>query len=71
MIKPIYEELAKTYGGDAVFASLDVDQVKESAAMAKVTAMPTFQFYKGGKMIHEIKGANKQGLEMIIKVCIF
>ncbi len=29
--------------------------------------MPTFQFYKSGKKIHEMKGANKSGLETIIK----
>lgn len=29
--------------------------------------MPTFQFYKGGKKIHEMKGANKVGLETIVK----
>ena len=29
--------------------------------------MPTFQFYMGGKKIHEMKGANKTGLETIIK----
>lgn len=29
--------------------------------------MPTFQFYRNGKMIHEMKGANKSGLETIVK----
>ncbi|KAJ3302972.1 Thioredoxin-like protein 1 [Kappamyces sp. JEL0829] len=29
--------------------------------------MPTFQFYRGGVKIHEMKGANKAGLETVVK----
>ena len=66
VIKPIFHALASQYP-QAVFASLDVDQVPESAGMAQVSAMPTFQFYKNSERIHEMKGANKDGLEMIVQ----
>jgi thioredoxin 1 len=52
-----------------LFCSVDIDQVPESADKAKVSAMPTFQFYKDGKIIHEVRGANKAGLEKDIRVC--
>jgi len=29
--------------------------------------MPTFKFYKGGKQVHEVVGANKAGLEDGVK----
>ncbi|KAJ3280325.1 hypothetical protein HK104_000751 [Borealophlyctis nickersoniae] len=40
---------------------------KETSQAAGVTAMPTFQFYKAGAKISELKGANKQGLEQLVK----
>ena len=30
--------------------------------------MPTFQFHRDGRKIHEMKGANKDGLELIVQV---
>lgn len=69
IMKPVFEVLAKQYPQN-LFLSVDVDLCKESAQFAGVTAMPTFQFYKGMNKIHELKGANKAGLEMIVKVYI-
>ncbi|KAJ2998683.1 hypothetical protein HDV02_004214 [Globomyces sp. JEL0801] len=63
-IKPVFADLARKYT-NALFCSLDVDAVKESAQLAGITAMPTF--HKNGAKIHEMKGANKAGLETIVK----
>ncbi|KAF1799864.1 PITH domain-containing protein [Mucor lusitanicus] len=66
MISPFYAQLSTKYP-QVVFAKVDVDQVKEVAAACKVTSMPTFQFYKNGSKVVEMKGANPQQLEHYVK----
>ncbi|KAI8062803.1 PITH domain-containing protein [Gilbertella persicaria] len=66
MIAPFYAQLSTKYK-QAVFAKVDVDQLKEVAAACKVTSMPTFQFYKNGNKVAEMKGANPQQLEHYVK----
>lgn len=65
-IKPIFEKLSNTYR-HVVFVKVDVDEFQEVAAVAGVTAMPTFQFFKASKKIAEMKGANPTQLETLIK----
>ncbi|KAI8343396.1 PITH domain-containing protein [Chlamydoabsidia padenii] len=66
MISPFMAQLASRYR-HVQFAKLDVDKVKDVATLCKVTAMPTFQFYKGGKKVAELKGANPTQLEQYVK----
>lgn len=40
--------------------------LQEVSASAGVRAMPTFQFYRSGSKINEMKGANPQGLEQML-----
>ena len=47
---------------------MDVDKVKDVASACGITAMPTFQLYKGGEQVDQIQGANKQALELLIQV---
>ncbi|KAF9286555.1 hypothetical protein BGZ68_002798 [Mortierella alpina] len=65
-IKPIFEKLSNQYR-HVVFVKVDVDEFQEVAAVAGVTAMPTFQFFKASKKIAELKGANAVELEKLIK----
>ncbi|KAF9425139.1 Thioredoxin-like protein 1 [Podila epigama] len=66
MIKPVFEKLSNQYK-HVVFVKVDVDQNQEVAAVAGVSAMPTFQFFKASNKIAELKGANPTQLEALIK----
>ncbi|CAO3565544.1 unnamed protein product [Mortierella alpina] len=65
-IKPIFEKLSNQYR-HVDFVKVDVDEFQEVAAVAGVTAMPTFQLFKASKKIAELKGANAAELEKLIK----
>lgn len=63
---PQFEELSKKYPTIA-FVKVDVDQAPEIAAKLGITAMPTFIFFKGGKQVASIVGANPVLLETEVK----
>ena len=45
---------------------VDVDENEETAQSAGISAMPTFQAYKGGKKVAECLGANRDKLEKLV-----
>jgi thioredoxin 1 len=45
---------------------VDVDENDQVAAMCGIQAMPTFQFYKDGNKIDEMRGADKDGLAAMV-----
>ncbi|QLG70822.1 hypothetical protein HG535_0A07640 [Zygotorulaspora mrakii] len=49
------------------FYKVDVDESSDIAKNCEVTAMPTFVFAKGGKLLGKLVGANPSGLEKGIK----
>ncbi|KAI1001513.1 hypothetical protein K3495_g6687 [Podosphaera aphanis] len=64
-ISPIFEKLSANYSSSPqiVFAKCDVDQASDIAQACGIAAMPTFQFYKLGRKVDEIKGADAQQLQ--------
>uniref|UniRef100_A0A7S4MIV8 Thioredoxin domain-containing protein n=1 Tax=Prymnesium polylepis TaxID=72548 RepID=A0A7S4MIV8_9EUKA len=68
-ISPMFESMAEKHWkeGDAepevYFVKVDVDENEEVAAECEISAMPTFQFYKDGKMIEQIVGADQAKLK--------
>ncbi|KAB5566233.1 thioredoxin-like protein [Coniochaeta sp. 2T2.1] len=52
-IAPIYQSLAAKHSvpGILAFAKVDVDQAQDIAATYRVSAMPTFLFFKEGKQV--------------------
>lgn len=52
-IAPIYASLAAKHSvpGVLAFAKVNVDHVQDVAARYRVTAMPTFMFFKDGKQV--------------------
>ena len=63
-ISPVFETLSKQHESSTsiVFAKVDVDKAKDVAQACAISAMPTFQFFKGGKQVDEVKGADVQQL---------
>ncbi|KAG4433138.1 hypothetical protein IFR05_011380 [Cadophora sp. M221] len=66
-ISPVFGRLSTPHasssaGTGIVFAQVDVDKAKDVAQTCGITAMPTFQFFRGGKKIDEVKGADVQQL---------
>ncbi|KAI9136432.1 thioredoxin-like protein, partial [Paraphysoderma sedebokerense] len=55
-IAPKFESFSSTYS-NAAFIKVNVDDLNV-AASCSVRAMPTFQFYRNGKKIDEVVGAN-------------
>jgi thioredoxin len=63
-ISPAFEKLSTQHTSSSfiTFAKCDVDKAKDVAQACGITAMPTFQFFKGGKKVDEVKGADVQQL---------
>ncbi|KAK7302158.1 hypothetical protein RJT34_13039 [Clitoria ternatea] len=59
---PVFEELAFSYP-DALFLTVDVDEVKEVATKMDVKAMPTFLLLKEGALPEKIIGANPEEIK--------
>lgn len=64
-IAPIFEALAEE-NPDCEFVKVDVDENEEAAAACGIQAMPTFQVYKNGKKVDEMRGASKDGLAAMV-----
>lgn len=62
MIKPLFKQWAEEFEGRAILCSCDVDSNKETSRSQGVQAMPTFKFYKGGKEVHMIQGADQNSV---------
>eukprot|EP00566_Odontella_aurita_P024797 CAMPEP_0113566594 /NCGR_PEP_ID=MMETSP0015_2-20120614/22807_1 /TAXON_ID=2838 /ORGANISM="Odontella" /LENGTH=105 /DNA_ID=CAMNT_0000468895 /DNA_START=113 /DNA_END=430 /DNA_ORIENTATION=+ /assembly_acc=CAM_ASM_000160 len=61
-IGPHFEKMAEETP-DAIFVKVDVDEAEEIAAECGIQAMPTFQFYKNGEKIDELRGGKLEVLK--------
>uniref|UniRef100_A0A3B3ZWT3 Thioredoxin n=1 Tax=Periophthalmus magnuspinnatus TaxID=409849 RepID=A0A3B3ZWT3_9GOBI len=50
-----------------VFLKVDVDEATELSEECGIRSMPTFQFYKNGKMVTQFSGANADKLKETIE----
>ena len=65
MIAPHLEEISKTMS-DVVVLKVDVDDCEDVAAEYKITAMPTFIFFKNKAKVADLTGANSKKLKEIV-----
>ena len=63
MIGPKFVALAEELGDSADLVKVDVDENAETSEACGISCMPTFQFYKGGAKVHELQGADFEGLK--------
>jgi thioredoxin 1 len=67
---PKFEALSETYASKAVCAKCLGDENEDSAQLLSregVRSVPVFHFWKGGKKVETLIGANIQQLEDTIK----
>lgn len=57
MVAPIFENLAKKYKGDIVFAKINVDEEPDIASKYGIMSIPNFIIFKNGEKVGEIVGA--------------
>ena len=68
MIAPSLEQLAQEYQGKVNVTKLDVDANQQSAMRFNVRSIPMLLFFKGGKVVDQIIGAQpKANIEAKIK----
>eukprot|EP00727_Mastigamoeba_balamuthi_P001888 m51a1_g11697 putative zz-type zinc finger-containing protein (582) ;mRNA; f:29068-31064 len=65
-IAPVVEQLAERYP-NVVFLSVDIDQNQGLASEAGISGVPTFQFYRNGRVFEQFSGANPQKLQKIVQ----
>eukprot|EP00578_Thalassiosira_sp_NH16_P003601 CAMPEP_0181134454 /NCGR_PEP_ID=MMETSP1071-20121207/32097_1 /TAXON_ID=35127 /ORGANISM="Thalassiosira sp., Strain NH16" /LENGTH=105 /DNA_ID=CAMNT_0023220975 /DNA_START=185 /DNA_END=502 /DNA_ORIENTATION=+ len=62
MVAPHFESMSQEHTS-VIFVKVDVDAQSDIAQKCGIRAMPTFQFFKGGKKVDEMQGANVAGLK--------
>lgn len=65
IIGPKFEAIAEITP-EAAFYKVDVDEASDVAGACGISAMPTFQFYKGGEKIDELCGADESKLKKLV-----
>ena len=66
MIGPKFAAMSEEFT-DVIFLKVDVDENTETAEAYDVQAMPTFKFFKNGKVIAEVVGSNEAKLRSTIE----
>lgn len=66
MIAPMLEKFAVQYADGTEFYKVDVDGLPDVARANEVSAMPTLVFFKSGKKIATVVGANLAAIKQTI-----
>ncbi|HVX88436.1 MAG TPA: thioredoxin [Gemmatimonadales bacterium] len=63
MIAPYLDQMAQKHAGKLKVAKLDVDANQQTAMRFNVRSIPTMMFFKDGKHVDTLVGANPGALE--------
>lgn len=67
-LNPIIEELARTYDGQVKFVKVDTTAEAGLASEQGILALPTLQFFKGGRVVHAVSGGkSKNALKKMVE----
>lgn len=68
-VAPILEEMDAEFDGKVDFIKIDVDDENLESVCADqgIACMPTFIFFKAGSRIHQIEGADVDGIRKFIE----
>ena len=67
MIAPHYKQLAEQYKGRAAFVKVNVQRNQQTTGAHQVSAMPTFIFLIGSKVVHRFAGADSNQLAQVVQ----
>lgn len=65
MIAPILEKFSKEYTL-AKFIKVDVDELGEVSQEYEISSMPTILFFKNGKVVEKVIGANPNAVKLAL-----
>ncbi|CEO94891.1 Thioredoxin domain-containing protein [Plasmodiophora brassicae] len=63
---PIFDTMSEAFAQQADFFKVDIDQLPDQTAEARVTAVPTFHLVRNGKTVATVTGADQDELEKMI-----
>lgn len=69
-LTPVLENYQVIYGDKINIVKVDVDEEQHLAMQQWITAMPTLQFFKDGKMIDMVRGFNPPAIMAAIDKAI-
>jgi thioredoxin-disulfide reductase len=61
MMAPIFKKVAQEYADKAVFVKVDTNALYELSGRYRISSLPTFQWFIGGKKWNEAKGGIGEG----------
>ena len=59
-LNPILDELAGAYAGQVKFVKVDTTAEPGLASEQGILALPTLQFFKGGRLVHSVSGGKSK-----------
>ncbi|MFA5628944.1 MAG: thioredoxin [Dehalococcoidales bacterium] len=60
MVAPVLEKLSEEYNGRFKICKMDVDQNKDTASRYGIVSIPTLIFFKDGKAVDMVVGAQSE-----------
>lgn len=66
-IEPLFEELASTYGQQADFVKIDIDEFDEIAAGQRILAIPVIIRFSKGEAADRLSGKNEDEIRAFVR----